>query len=134
MGVYRTGRVCPMQAGLKLHLSVSRICAFSRVHVSILCTLNILGTKSSSFNTLVIVVLAVLLGGVTGLAGVVVIVAAIVIGCCVCRRRRNLRLPLQTSNDVKIKGKVAANGSSEGPALETVMDGELIDFVKVSDV
>ena len=35
---------------------------------------------------------------------------------------------------VKMKGKVAANGSSEGPALETVMDGELIDFVKVSDV
>ena len=35
---------------------------------------------------------------------------------------------------VKMKGKVAAKGSSEGPLLETVMDGELIDFAKVSDV
>ena len=93
MGVYRTGPVCPMQAGLKLHLSVSRLCAFSRV--SILCTLNILGTsalQSSSSNTLIIEVLSVLLGSVTG---VVVIVAAIVIGCCVCRRRRKLSKSLK---------------------------------------
>ena len=95
MGAYRTGLVFPMQAGLKLHLSVSRICAFSRVHVSILCTLNILGTsalQSSSSNTLVVEVLAVLLGCVTG---VVVIVAAIVIGCCVCTRRRKLSKSLK---------------------------------------